>query len=594
VETDMNKTLLLGSAATALLLLGACGEREVPPAAGSGNELLSYVPAETPYLLANLEPPPEEVIDVYLDRLQPVLDSMQSQLSRARAGMEQDSATRDAAGDSEPAPRSQQPGVHFTHALLKELDGKLNRAGLESMGFDLRSHKVLYGMGAFPVVRLGLADPVALRATIDRILDAAGIDVPEQSFQGRGFWRLSDDDAEAHAGLYIAVLDDHLAISFFPPMAEQELLPLFLGLQLPDNSDAAARLAELNAGHGYTPHGSGILDLRLLADRFLQPGTVASRVLAEAGVFDAETLPEVCVTEIHGIIENTPRITMGTTELSPSAIAVQYRVDTPATLADQLTGLVARIPAIDAASTKALEFAFGMKFGAVRDFLREKAAAIDSDPYQCEHLADINDRAAEALAGLEQPMPPFVNNFRGLRISLSEIIFGDDMVPETARGHVAVHVEQPQMFVGMAQMFLPDLSELSIAPGEPPVRLPESLAPMPETATFAAMSDEAIGLAVGEGEEAELPEFLDRKPGPKGVFMAANYDMANYLDYTGAQTVRLGDSTGHAGDSERSDQAVTEIRDAATAAFRDMADRSSMTLRFTNDGFAADNRITFK
>ena len=30
------------------------------------NELLSYVPADTPYLFANLEPVPEEVIDTYL------------------------------------------------------------------------------------------------------------------------------------------------------------------------------------------------------------------------------------------------------------------------------------------------------------------------------------------------------------------------------------------------------------------------------------------------------------------------------------------------------------------------------------------------
>ena len=200
-------------------------------------------------------------------------------------------------------------------------------------------------------------------------------------------------------------------------MAEQELLPLFLGLQLPDHSDATARLTKLNAAHGYTPHGSGILDLRRLADRFLQPGTVASRMLADAGAFDAETLPEICVTEIHEIIENTPRVTMGTTELSPSAVAVQYRVETPVSLADQLIALVSRLPSIDDSSNRVLEFAFGMKFGAVRDFLREKATAITNDPYQCEHLSDLNRSAADALANLEQPMPPFVNNFRGLRLS---------------------------------------------------------------------------------------------------------------------------------------------------------------------------------
>jgi hypothetical protein len=105
-----------------------------------------------------------------------------------------------------------------------------------------------------------------------------------------------------------------------------------------------------------------------------------------------------------------------------------------------------------------------MRFGAVRDFLREKAAAIMEAPYQCEHLQDINQSATEAFTQLNQPVPPFVNNFRGLRLSLNEIMMTDS-IPENARGMAAVHVDQPEMFVGMAQMFLPDLAGLSLVPG---------------------------------------------------------------------------------------------------------------------------------
>jgi hypothetical protein len=234
-----------------------------------------------------------------------------------------------------------------------------------------------------------------------------------------------------------------------------------------------------------------------------------------------------------------------------------------------------------------------MKFGPVRDFVREKASAIVDQPYQCEQLQGLNDSARETVAKLEQAMPPFVNNFRGLRVSLSDIAFSADSMPQDARGHLAVHVEQPQMFVGMAQMFLPDLSELSIAPGEPPVRLPQSLLPVPGMVTFAAMSDDSIGLSVGAGEESTLPAFLDRENGPAGVFMAASYDMARYLDYTspGAGTTPAGD----ADDSEPAPPAaVAAIHRAATDAFRSMAERSSTTLKFTGEGFVADSRMTFK
>jgi hypothetical protein len=564
-----------------LLSLAACGKGEEPPEAAASaatNQLLSYVPADTPYLFANLEPVPEDVVDTFLTRLQPVLDSMQSQLSIGRAEMES------AEGEN-----GDDPAARLAHALLLELDGNLSRSGLESMGFDLRAKKVVYGMGAFPVIRLGLSDSEALRATILRVLNNAGITAPEQDFQGVSYWRISDENsAEEPVVLYVSILNDHLAISFFPALAEAEFLPAFLGLEIPADSDAQARLAQLNRAHDYTPHGSGILDLHRLADQFTSPDTVTARVMAATGAFDPATLSPVCAAEIHKIIDNAPLMTMGVTELTQTAFAFQYRLETPRTLASQLMGLVSKIPVADELSDRILEFAFGMRFGPVRDFLREKVAAIVDAPYQCEHLLDLNDSAVQTLARLDEPMPPFVNNFRGVRVSLNEIMMSQDSIPENARGHLAVHVDKPEMFIGMAQMFLPDLSNLAITPGDPPVRLPESLVPVPGIVAWAAMSSDAIGLSVGEQEEAGLPEFINRDAGPEGIFLTAGYDMAAYLDYT----QNLG--TQYQGQNDPHSQAAMEIHSAANTAFREMADRSYTTLRFTADGFVADNRMTFK
>ena len=580
----MNYIRLITLTLVTLLWLAACGKSEEPATTDhtATNKLLAYVPADTPYLFANLEPVPEDVIDSYLTRLQPVLDSMQSQLSIGRAEME---SVEGENGDD--------PAIRLAHALLMELDGNLSRSGLESMGFDLRAKKVIYGMGAFPVIRLGLSDSAALRATILRVMNNAGITAPEQEFQGVSYWRISDENtAEAPAGLYISILDDHLAISFFPPLAEAEFLPALLGLEVPAHSDAQARLAQLNRTHGYTSHGSGILDLHALADQFTHPDTVTARALAATGAFDPATLSTECVTEIHEIIDNAPLMTMGVTELTPTAIAFQYRLETPRTLASELMGLVSEIPVADELSERILEFAFGMRFGPVRDFLREKVTAILDDPYQCEHLRELNDSALQAQAQLNEPMPPFVNNFRGVRVSLNEIMMSQDSIPENARGHLAVHVDKPEMFIGMAQMFLPDLSELAITPGDPPVRLPESLVPVPGIVAFAAMSSDAIGIAVGESEAASLPEFLNREAGPEGIFLSAGYDMAAYLDYTGNLGAHYQDQYGDNGDPHS--QAAREIRNAANNAFRELADRRYTTLRFTADGFVMDNKMTFK
>jgi hypothetical protein len=560
----------------------ACDRSDVPvEPAYEMNALLDHVPADTPYLAANLARLPDDFVDTWLIRLQPVLEEMQAQLSAARADLEQAGPAADS-----------HAGLPL--AVLRELDGKLNRAGLESLGLDIGSHNAVYGVGAFPVVRIGLSDPGALRATVQRIFEGAGMVVPELSFQGVSYWRLADDHRdELPVGMYLAILDDHLAAGVLPTSAEQQLLPAFLGLEMPADSDAGARLLALNEAQDYTPYGSGILDLHRLADQFLQPDALTASVITASGNTRLSSLGPACVSEIHAIIDQAPRMTAGTTELSAAAIGYQYRVESPSTLAGRLMDLVAEIPAVEAVSARMLDFAFGMRLGAVRDFVQETASAIVADPFACEQLQALNDGAADTLARLEQPMPPFVNNFRGIRVSLDDIRMDGATMPADASGHLAVHVEKPEMFVGMAQMFLPDLSNLAITPGDPPVRVPESLLPAPDMVAYAAMSKDAIGLSVGASEEQGLPAFLNRDAGPEGMFLSASYDTAAYLDLTSRYTAERQHGQ-YEEEHERAADAARAISEAGRAALRAVADRSLTTLRFGQDGLVIDGRMTFK
>jgi hypothetical protein len=591
-NSDMKKLYLSALAAATLLITTSCSKEEAPATtaaeSASVNQLLAYVPEDSPYLMGNLEPIPEAVLDRYLDRMQPMLDEAQRQLSASREALETGRDDGAEAGSEDPA-----MSLHL--ALLRELDGKLNRPGLESLGLDLRAHQVLYGMGAFPVVRIGLSDASLFRATVERVLAEAGITAPELDYEGRGYWRLGADwEPDSSAAAYVAVLDDHLAIGLLPVRNEERMLPAFLGLEMPAASDARERLAELNAANDYAPYGSGIIDLHRLADEFLRPdSTLAAMLVDDEGEQYAPFSAE-CAAEIHGIIDNTPRMTIGVTELTADAVAYQYRLETPESLAGQLMELVPAMPAAGAASRRMLEFAFGMRFGPVRDFLREKALAITAEPYRCEHLQELNQQAEAALERLEQPMPPFLNNFRGVRIAVDDLALGGNSMPESARGHLAVHVEQPQMFVGMAQMFLPDLSELEMMPGDPPLRLPDSMLPMPGVVAYAAMTSDSIGLSLGDGEEAGLPAYLDMKPGPEGTFLSASYDMSAYLEYTGRMSASLQNPEAGANPESSAEAAATSIAAAGQEALQSMMDRNQTTMRFDRRGLVIDGRVTFK
>jgi len=231
----MSYLRLLAIGTVSLLMVAACGKSEDAVEVAiekTDSTLFDYVPADTPYLAGNLQPIPDDVIEVFLQRFEPVLASVQDELTNARQTLENEDGSR------------------LISAILQEFDGNLSRQGMESLGFDLRAHKVVYGMGVFPVIRIGLSDADALRATIQRVLANAEIDAPELEHQGVSYWRLSEvDTADAPVGIYISIFADHLAMSIFPPLAETELLPAFLGLEMPGDSNAVSRLAELNAKH---------------------------------------------------------------------------------------------------------------------------------------------------------------------------------------------------------------------------------------------------------------------------------------------------------------------------------------------------------
>lgn len=589
----MIKLRLLAFGAVLLLTVSACGKTDndaTTSVAENSNSLLAYVPTNSPYLAANLQPIEDEVLDTFLTRAQPALTAVQQEISLGLEALEAE-ATNDVEDYDQMASK-------VAHAVLQELDGKLNRQGLESLGFDLQSHKVLYGMGVFPVLRVGLSDADVLRSTIERVLNNAEISATEMESQGTKYWRLAPEGtADQPAGVYIAILSDHLAISLFPPVAEDEMLPAFLGQTIPTDSDALARLQDLNARHGYTSFGSGILDFNLLFDEFVDPNSVIAQILNNAGGFDATNLAPECVSEVRDIISNTPRFTVGTTELTADAVGFQYRVETKSSLAQELVALVANIPLADPLSTKLMEFSFGMRLGALRDFLRNKMAAIEASPYQCEHLQDLNTSAEEAFASLNQPLPPLINNFRGIRASLSEISVEEDFA-QGSKGVAAIHVEKPQMFVGMAQMFVPDLAEMTLEPGSAPVRLPETMIPMPGVVAFAALSDESIGISLGEGEQDALPAYLAQSAGSDGTFLSTNYNMAAYMEMTGNLGDRIDDMHDNLDPSDPEmheyQQPFIRIGEAVQNVFKEISDRNHLTMQFTADGFVADSRMTFK
>jgi hypothetical protein len=180
----MKFTRTLALIATAALLLTACN-RESAAVKENTNPLLAYVPADTAYVFANLEPTPKELTDAYVARFQPVLEVISNKVTEFQT-------------DYESGTYQDNQMAKLATAVLDELGGNLSSENLENLGISLQAYQAIYAMGVFPVIRLGLSDAQALRDSIGRIEAKMGFELPVKELNGASYWRLTEDGIGHH------------------------------------------------------------------------------------------------------------------------------------------------------------------------------------------------------------------------------------------------------------------------------------------------------------------------------------------------------------------------------------------------------------
>jgi len=570
----MKLTRILALIAGTTLLLSACNQdsdNAVAIVQENTNPLLAHVPADTAYVFADLEPIPEEITDAYVSRFQPVLDVMAKQVAKFQADYD--------AGNYE----DNKIAVLAT-AMLEELGGSLNSNGLGNLGISMQAHHAFYAMGVFPVIRVSLNDSEKLRAAIARIEAKMGFEMPVETLNGTNYWRVSENGMPV--GVYIAILDQQLAISLFPIAAEDKLLAAFLGQDMPSQSMASTNaLAIMNSKKGYTGYGSGMLDLQKLADEFLNPDSATHSYLGPEMNFDIASLDAVCVAEATAMIAKAPRMTAGTTSISANEIAFRYELEIENSLAAGLAALVTNTPAATE-SSNLFSASLAIQVGKLRSFVLEKATALAASPYQCAELQQLNQGATELVVQLSIPMPPMVNNLLGVRVRMDN--FDPDGEFPQVSGLVALHVNKPEMFVGMATMMVPGFEALDLPNQSEPVKIPAEMIHMEGLDIYALVGDEAIGASLGEENAKDLGDFMRAEAQHDGTFFSINYDVAKQMEIQAAMTKQLGIDLG----SE--DSFSDEFSEAVADTYSSMFDRSRIEARLTASGLVIDSSISFK
>lgn len=491
------------------------------PAKAAMPAFVEMIPAETPYVIAGLQPMDKAIADKMFKAMDPLLAQMQSELKSEMANMGEATSNED----------------KLAKAVMEELDGKLNAKGLAELGISTTPTYALYGIGLMPVVRIELADPAKLKAAIGRVETKAGVKAPVLKSGDVEYYGVVEDGLH----MVIAIQGNELVFGLTPDSMAKTTVPMILGTTKPEKNLAKSGVFEaMMKDYGYKGIGLGYVDNMAIASTLLGEGKgINAQVLVEMNKSGANigTVDDVCKGEIKGLVSMAPRIVFGSKQADTKLWITEFIVETKSELTKELKGLAAPVAGLGIDNGGLMSFGFGLDVGKTITFLKGKAAAVKANPYKCAFFADMNQGFAEMEMGLNQPLPPVINNLRGLYVNVKSADTST-MPPKAIKAVAVLAANKPAELFAMAQGMVPPLATLKLAPGGEPVAIPAAELGIPPfvEAPHAAMGENAIAISVGAGEEKGLKGALSAKTPAEPPLFSFGYDVGAFMGAIQAQT----------------------------------------------------------
>jgi hypothetical protein len=540
-------------------------------ASGNSADLLKYIPADTPYVIASTEPLPSELAD----KLEPTVDEMlQSYQSILRHVMtEQLAKLSSEEGGEDKAEQFQGVGEEFLSLMSLE--------GIRGAGIERDSAFALYGNGLLPVLRFELSKPELFDAAVERIEEKAGESLLIGEAKGATY-KYADADKMK---LIIATLDDQAVITIVPTSFDETQVAAALGVKAPrKNLKKSKILRSIGKEYGFSDYLVGFVDNRRIAGIFTGDATSSDKELFAAIGEQPPELSEVCSAEVMEMAGIAPRIVFGYSDMTAQQLKSSMIVELRDDIAEGLATIPAAVPGLGSDPGGFMSFGIGLDPMALREFYEARLDAMEADPYECEKFTDIQAGVAKGREALNLPLPPVVYSFRGFVANIADIQ-GMDMtsgtLPESIDASILVAVENAESLVMMAAMMDPQIAALNLVPDGKPVKL--ELAQLAEIAdeAFAALSANALSVSLGDGAESNSADMLVADSADPSPFMSMSMDSARYYAMIGEAMSKEQPA------DEDGEPMPEEIRSAMRdimALSGSMYERMSVEIRFTERG----------
>ncbi len=563
------KTLCI--AAVASIFAGCAKQEETPPG------VLQYVPADTPYVFASTESIPDSLADKLEPTIDEVLEAYQRIIRHAMAEELVELSAEE--GGAEKAEKLQ--------ALVDEVLGLMSIDGIRGAGIDRDAAFAFYGNGLLPVVRLELTEAAAFDSAIARIESKAENQLSVGELKGEEYKYLDVDKAR----LLIATLDDQAVISIAPVQFSDDQLARVLGITKPAKSLADSKgLESLSEQYGFSNYFSGYVNSQSLVGTFLGNATGLDKDLLAIFDYDVSDMSETCKSEFMEVAGIAPRMVFGYTDMNDEFIDSVFVVELRDDIAEGLATIPRPVPGLGQDFGGLMSFGFGVDLLKAREFYEARLDAIEADPFECDKLASMQGFVAMGRQALNQPVPPVVYSFQGMVAVISDIQ-GMDLAkqrpPESIDASFLLAIENAQSLVAMGAMMDPELASLNLMPDGKPVKL--ELAQLAEVTdeAYAALSDNALAVSMGEGSETKAAELLvadSKEPAP---LFSMTMDTASYYGL-------IGDAMMHSEPKEGEEEMPLAVRTALKDVMTLMGQvyrRMALDVRLTPKGIEMRSRL---
>jgi hypothetical protein len=515
----LNKYLLAG-----VLAIGVAGcsdsdkagkaEQKAATEAVAEFDLLSLVPADSPYVVASSRKMPLELSEKVLQASAANLDngSLRAELTGVT-------------GDTE----AEDKLVKLADALLAELEGKISTKGFESLGLPINGRSLIYGLGILPVVWAEILDAEKVEAFLSRVEKRSGMQAEKVTRGDINYRRFELEDL---VGI-LALSKEHLIMAVLPAKSEIEMLPLVFGETKPEKTLAdTGTFKEFTSKRKFLGYGDGYVDLVRFTEMALgESEGINAEVLHALGVSSSDLSP-TCRSFIKTTVQSVPLISFGFTEANNQKYAIKATLETSPGVAGWLKKMSAPVPGVGVSNDAMLSFGAGFDLPQIRDGVKAMLRNFLETGKGCE-LVD-EEGLTQAMQGIDMMFNPMLAGIKGFNVTVNDVdLDPQTMTPKSVDAQLLLAAADPKGMFGMLGMFNPQLAQLDIPTDGTPVKVPlENMSPMAPP-TYAAIKGEALALKLGDKAPAGIDKVLAAPVADVPPMLAMTYDAGKLFKIVG-------------------------------------------------------------